>query len=141
MRDALILYLLPAVLKPTGRPQLPTAEAQQNFLYFECDVRKLAVPKEKIPPRVIVVCKNITGSKAFEDITQIVLYMEGNYYIINTVLQAFEQMYKAYWVFGIPYSRANNNCLHFVMKFFFHMSYAYEKCSPSVTKLLKRLDN
>lgn len=139
-KNALILYLLPLILKPTGRPQLPIPEAQENLIKFVTDVRRIAISKEK-DPRVIVVFKSITGPNAFDEIIQITFYMLGTYYITSTVLEAIEHLYMSYWVFFTDYNKAAHNCLHFIMKHFFDMNYVGEKCSPATTKLLKRLQN
>ncbi|KAL5290657.1 hypothetical protein ACFFRR_010178 [Megaselia abdita] len=139
VKDALILFLLPAVAKPTGRPQLPITDGQDNFVSFQSDVRKLKSLNFKTP-RVIIICKTMTGPTAYQEITQIVLYMEGKYFIVDSVLRALEQMFMAYWVFGIEYPSAANNCLYLIMKFFFKMNFIGEKRSPAVGKLLMRLN-
>ncbi|KAL5274165.1 hypothetical protein ACFFRR_000749 [Megaselia abdita] len=139
-KSAITLHLLPTILKPTGRPQLPVLTAQESLATFVTDIRKLVI-ENKQQPRVIVVFEFMTGKKAFEKVLQIVFYMEGNYYIVNTVLEAIEHMFMAHFVFFIDFNKAAHNCMHFIMKYFFNMQYVGEKCSPATTKLLKRLRN
>lgn len=138
-RDALVLYLLPAVCKPTGRPQLPVSEAQEYFLRFVTDVRHVKQPKKKTP-HVTVVFKSVTGASAFQEVIQVVLYMEGKYYMPTSVVHALEEMYASFWLFGIKYHPASRNAMHFIQKHFLKMSYINEKCSPATTKLLSILD-
>jgi hypothetical protein len=91
VKNVIILYLLPVVLKPTGRPQLPISAAQDNFIKFETDPRRLHLQRGKTP-HVVVFCSSMTGEAAFEDVSQVVLYVEGKYYICNRVLTAREHM-------------------------------------------------
>lgn len=137
-RYAIILFLLPQILKPTGRPQLPIAEAQDALVMFTTDVRHLKIPSKK-GPGIIVVFKNITGPHAFEEVLQVLLFVAGRYYLSSSFLEALEQMFTTYWIFFTGFNKAAHNCLHFIMKFFFNMSYIGERCSPQTTKLLKKM--
>lgn len=129
---------MPTILRPTGRPQLPVPEAQDGIVMFVTDVRALKIIKKKTPC-IIAVYKSISGHNAFDNLLQILLYIEGRYYFANSILEAFEQVYKSYWIFFLEFNKAAHNCYHFFMKFFFNMTYVGEKCSPATTKLLKKL--
>lgn len=136
----MILYLLPAVLKPTGRPQLPVSEAQENFVRYETDIRRLNNLKKKAP-HVIIICNDTTGKEAFQKISQIALYIDGHFYICNTVLNALDQMFKAFYVFHIDYPPSVKNSLFFIQKYFYKMTIPGEKCSSATTQLITRLQS
>lgn len=136
-KDALILHLLPALLKPTGRPQLPIVTAQQDFMYYTVDPSR-SIDVQKLP-HIIIVTDCVVGHYAKESVSEIIVCCGQSRYHCSSVKEALGVLFKCYWLFGIPYPRSINNVMMGIQKYFFNMSYLGETCSPTVNKILKRL--
>uniref|UniRef100_T1H2S2 Uncharacterized protein n=1 Tax=Megaselia scalaris TaxID=36166 RepID=T1H2S2_MEGSC len=139
-KNALLLFLLPTYLKPTGKPQQSIATAQNNFILYTSNVAKLQISGDH-PPCLIILVENddeaTEGDK--EKIVQIIAYFDGNKYICSTIIEALGAVYKFYWLFGISYPKSTNNTWMVIQKYFYKMSYAGESQSPNSAKLLSAL--
>ncbi|KAL5289762.1 hypothetical protein ACFFRR_009657 [Megaselia abdita] len=67
-KNALLLHLLPALIKPTGRPQ------QSNFLAYTSDVA--SVRKEQTP-YILVVTEDVADDQKVDTIKQITVFVDG----------------------------------------------------------------
>lgn len=131
--------MLPALLKPTGKPQRTVATAQKEFVRYTDDIAKVQIP-DKQPPLILIVTEPSTSEEDDkEKIKQIIVNCDGHKYERTTVVQAIAVAYKFCWLFGVAYPKSCNNVWMVIQKFFFKMSYRGESCSPDANNFLKKL--
>lgn len=137
-KNALLLYLLPTYVKPSGKPQLSIATAQQDLIQYIENAAALDISAKQSPIMVIV-----DDSKTFETekecISQILVCCDGKKYVTSSIIQALSVMYKYIWLFDLKYPRSCQNIWIVFQKYFFDMTYIGEASSPNATGLTKRL--
>lgn len=139
-KNALLLYLFPSLIKPTGRPQQSILTSQMDFVVYSSDVANLNIRKDQPPCLIIRVAnddESTEGDK--EDILQILAYGDGNKYICSTIVEAVGVIFKYYWVFGVNYPKSTNNMWMIIQKFFYNMEFDGETISPDARTFLEKL--
>lgn len=137
-KDALLLYLLPTYTKPSGRPQLSIATAQEDFIHYIENAAALDISLKQ-SPLMVIIDDSTTLETEKEFISQIIVCCDGKKYICCSVIQALSIMYKYFWLFELKYPRSCQNVWIVIQKYFFDMTYIGESCSPTATGLIKRL--
>lgn len=137
-----MLHLLPAYIKPTGKPQRTIATSQSNFVCYAHDVASVKEPL-KHAPYILIITENAPSPSDQhsykEKISQILAYGDRKRYECSSVLQALAAVYHFHWLFEVEYDISVNNIWMVIQKHFFKMSFRGEVCSPAANKLIKSL--
>lgn len=129
--NSFLLYLLPAIVKPRGRPCKTIRDAQKSFLFYVDEAKNITPMKT---PTIIVV-----GNKV--NIKQIVVNLCGQNFVAQNIIQALDLSYAMFWVLDLAYPHAANNAFVFIQKIFFGTTIKDQKFSPDVDKLVKLVKN